>query len=147
MPTGYESPIRVGIGLIERGGCYLIRRRPAGSAMAGYWEFPGGKCEPGESPAEATARECMEEVGVGVAVGVLIHEVVHRYPHGLIELHYYRCSIVEGRFGGEPAADSGFLWVAAGDLPGYRFPEANDTVIAALAREGVGTRGPLQDEI
>lgn len=136
MPIDEEQPIRVGIGLIGRGGCYLIRQRPAGQAMAGRWEFPGGKCEPGESPEVATARECLEEVGVEVKVGELVRRVVHRYPHGLVELHYYRCMIDADD--GEPAANSGFRWVTTGDLPGYHFPEANDAVIAALAREASG---------
>jgi len=131
-----EQPTRVGIGLIERGGSYLIRVRPEGSAMAGVWEFPGGKCEPGESPEAATARECLEEVGLRVRVGERVRRLVHRYPHGLVELHYFRCRL-EGP-GAEPAADSGFGWVRAGDLPGLRFPEANDAVIAALAREASG---------
>ena len=99
--------------------------------MAGCWEFPGGKSEPGESPESATARECSEEVGVEVEVGGLFHRVVHRYPHGLVELHYYRCST-----DGEPAPDSGFIWIPAGDLPSYHFPEANEAVVAALARDG-----------
>jgi hypothetical protein len=89
----------------------------------------------------ATARECLEEVGVEVQVGELIHRVVQRYPHGLIELHYYRCST-----DGEPSPDSGFLWIPAGLLLGYRFPEANDVVVAALAREGVGSSGSLRGE-
>ena len=56
---------RVGIGLIARDGRYLIRRRPPlpGSPMPGVWEFPGGKCEPGESPEQAAARETLEETG------------------------------------------------------------------------------------
>ena len=144
MTVDDEQPIRVGIGLIGRGGSYLIRRRPPGAAMAGYWEFPGGKCEAGESPEMATARECLEEVGVGVVVDELVRRIVHRYPHGLVELYYFRCTIdgVEA----SPAEDSGFVWVAAGDLPGYRFPEANDVLVAALAREAVGSRGSLRDE-
>ena len=136
MPTDEGKPTRVGIGLIGRGGSYLIRQRLSGQAMAGRWEFPGGKCEPGESPEAATARECLEEVGVEVSVGELIRRTIHRYPHGDVELHYYRCLIVGDR--DEPAGDSGFRWVPAADLPGYHFPEANDAVIAALAREASG---------
>lgn len=131
-----EQPTRVGIGLIGRGGQYLIRVRPPGSAMAGVWEFPGGKCEPGESPEAATARECREEVGVVVIVGEPVRRAVQRYPHGLVELHYFRCRLAAA--GAEPAAGSGFRWVAARELPGYRFPEANDAVIAALAGEASG---------
>lgn len=136
MTEPEEEPTRVGIGLVGRGGRYLIRVRPEGSAMAGWWEFPGGKCEPGESPGAATARECREEIGVGVSVGELVRRVVHRYPHGLVELNYYRCSIRNAD--GEPAAGSGFVWVPARDLPGYRFPGANEAVVALLAGEASG---------
>ena len=87
-PATDELPTRVGIGLIGRRGCYLIRRRRPGQIMAGVWEFPGGKCEPGESPEAAAARECLEEVGVAVVVGRLRARIVHRYPHGLVELSY-----------------------------------------------------------
>ncbi len=61
-------PIAVGIGLIARSGRYLVRQRPDGTAMAGYWEFPGGKCEPGEPPEAAVVRECREETGLDVRV-------------------------------------------------------------------------------
>ena len=64
-----EQPIPVGIGIIRRGDRFLVRQRPAGTVYAGYWEFPGGKCEPGEDPAAATARECLEETGLTVVVG------------------------------------------------------------------------------
>jgi 8-oxo-dGTP diphosphatase len=104
--------------------------------MAGYWEFPGGKCEPGESPEVATARECLEEVGVGVVVGELVLQVVHRYPHGLVELNYFHCATRE--VDAEPEAASGFVWISAGNLPGFRFPEANGDVIAVLAASASG---------
>ncbi len=112
--------------------------------MAGFWEFPGGKCEAGETPAEATVREVFEEVGVNVVVDGLLHRVIHRYPHGLVELSYFRCRI-EGT-STEPTPESGFRWVTAGDLPRYRFPEANDAVIEALALEAVEARGSLRDQ-
>ena len=49
----HERPTVVGIGLIRRDGCFLVRKRPEQTVYAGYWEFPGGKCEPGEQPVEA----------------------------------------------------------------------------------------------
>ncbi len=102
--------------------------------MAGVWEFPGGKCEPGESPEEATSRECLEEVGIGVVVGPLRVKIEHRYPHGRVELSYYDCWTVDPT--AEPEIGSGFLWVAAVDLLGYTFPGANEPVLASLAAEG-----------
>ncbi len=141
MPTREDTPTRVGIGLVGRSGSYLIRRRPEGRVMAGVWEFPGGKCESGESPEAATARECLEEIGVEVEVGGLVRQVVHRYPHGLIELNFYRCSTR-----GEPLADSGFAWVAACELASYAFPGANDEVVALLAREAADPAASPRDE-
>lgn len=127
------SPTRVGVGLIERGGSYLIRRRPAGngSPMPGVWEFPGGKVEPGETPAEATARECREEVGLSVEVGVLNRRTLHEYPHGQVELFYFHARPSDPT--AEPAPESGFRWVRAADLPTYTFPPANEGLIADLA--------------
>ena len=71
MSARSEQPIPVGIGIIRREGRFLVRQRPEGTVYAGFWEFPGGKCEPGESPAAATARECLEETGLTVVVGPL----------------------------------------------------------------------------
>jgi 8-oxo-dGTP diphosphatase len=138
MDEQAEEPTRVGIGLIGRDGRYLIRQRRPGQIMAGVWEFPGGKCEPGESPECATVRECFEEVGIAVAIDRLRERIVHRYPHGLVELLYYDCRTVDPD--AEPIEDSGFRWVAAGDLRGYTFPGANGPVVAALAAEGRGGR-------
>ncbi len=129
-----EQPISVGIGIIRRGGCFLVRRRPAGSVYAGFWEFPGGKCEPGESPAAATARECLEECGLTIVVGRLRRTTIHRYPHGLVELHFYDCTTSPAD--ALPRAGSGFEWASAGSLASLRFPEANEAILLELAREG-----------
>lgn len=131
--TEGDAPTRVGIGLIRRGGSYLIRRRPArpGSPMPGIWEFPGGKVESGEVPAEAAARECREEVGLDVAIGRLDRCLVYRYPHGVVELSYFHARPVDPL--AEPDPATGFRWVRREDLPGYTFPPANEPLIADLA--------------
>ncbi len=65
-----DAPIRVVAAVVRRGERYLVCRRPAHKRHGGLWEFPGGKCEPGESDAEAVARELAEELGLtGTAVG------------------------------------------------------------------------------
>jgi 8-oxo-dGTP diphosphatase len=129
-----EPVIKAGIGLIARGGRFLVRMRPEGTVYAGFWEFPGGKCEAGEPPAHAVARECLEETGFQVAVGELRHRTRYRYPHGLVDLHFYNCT-PEDR-SAEPAVETGFRWVEAAELPNLRFPEANQEVVAELVRQG-----------
>ncbi|MDR3634217.1 MAG: (deoxy)nucleoside triphosphate pyrophosphohydrolase [Isosphaeraceae bacterium] len=129
-----ERPLRVGIGLIARGGRYLVRQRPPGSIMEGVWEFPGGKCEPGESPEHATMRECFEETGRDVSVDRLRRVVVHRYPHGWIELSFFDCSLSDDA--AEPAEGSGFVWIDAADLRTLSFPGANEAILDELCAPG-----------
>ena len=128
-----EPPVQVGIGLIRRGNRFLVRRRPPGTVMAGVWEFPGGKCEPDETPAAAAERECLEEVGLAVVLGPLRQVVRHRYPHASVELYYYDCTAVDPA--AEPVPESGYRWFAATDLAKLEFPGANEPVLAALAEE------------
>lgn len=128
------QPICVGIGLIRRGGTYLVRRRAEGTVYAGYWEFPGGKCEPGESPAETTIRECLEETGLPVVIETLRRVIEHHYPHGHVRLHFYDCVPTDPA--DEPAAGSGCRWVCAGELTSLRFPEANEPILEELRQGG-----------
>ena len=135
--------IRVGIGLIGREGCYLIRRRPErpGSPMPGFWEFPGGKCEDGESPEEATRRECQEETGLAITLlGPERRVTTQDYPHGRVELHYFDAEPADPS--AEPTAGSGFVWVAAEALAGYRFPPANESIGGDLTARGPGRVEP-----
>ncbi len=132
-PRPDAIPILAGIGLIRRGDAFLIRQRPAGTVYAGYWEFPGGKCEPGESPAQATARECLEETGLRIVVGPLRRTVTYPYPHGLVELSFHDCTTEDPD--AEPDPATGFRWVAVEPLVTLRFPEANEVVLEELARE------------
>jgi mutator protein MutT len=128
-----DRPVPVGIAVIRRGDRFLVRQRPPGTVYAGYWEFPGGKCEPGEEPAHATARECLEEIGLPIVVGTLRRVVTHRYPHGLVQLHFFEC--VTKRPSDEPGAGSGFQWVKASELRSLRFPEANEALLKELLLE------------
>jgi 8-oxo-dGTP diphosphatase len=101
--------------------------------MAGYWEFPGGKCEPGESPASATERECLEETGLAVRVLSLRRVMSHKYPHAWVELYYYNCETEAPD--ADPDPGTGFRWVPAWELPPLTFPESNAPIVSDLARE------------
>jgi 8-oxo-dGTP diphosphatase len=124
------GPTLVGIGLIRRCDHFLVRLRPEGTVYAGYWEFPGGKCETGESPAQATARECHEETGLQVVVVRLRRTIEHHYAHGHVRLHFFDCEPVDRL--AEPLAGSGCRWVLAGELKALHFPEANEPILDEL---------------
>jgi 8-oxo-dGTP diphosphatase len=132
------GPIDVGIGVIRRGDEYLIRCRPAGTVYAGYWEFPGGKCEPGETPEQTTIRECLEETGVRVVIEGLRRVIEHQYPHGHVRLHFFDC--VPADHGAEPLPEHGCRWIPGGELQSLRFPEANEEILAELAHGRTASR-------
>ena len=122
---------RIAIAVVERAGCFLIGQRSPGVPLAGLWEFPGGKIEPGESPEETAVRECREEAGLEVqAVGsYLVHE--EEYPHGRVELHFLACRpVAEDQL---PAAP--FRWVPRQQLGEYEFPSGNREILAMLANQ------------
>ena len=118
----------IAIAVVECDGQFLIGERPEGAPLAGYWEFPGGKVEPGESPREAAARECHEETGLEVIVGDEYPEVIHEYDHGKLRLHFFHASPSEFA---QPTS-SRFHWVSRQQLADYKFPEANDALLALL---------------
>ena len=103
--------------------------------MAGVWEFPGGKCEPGESPEDATRRECLEEIGLRVRIARLRMVRRHRYPHAWVELHYFDGTLDDPA--AEPDPGTGFQWVPAVALAALKFPDANEPIVHDLARAGV----------
>ena len=80
----------------DQKGRYLVCQRPHGKALAGCWEFPGGKIEPGEDPESALKREILEELACKIEVGQALPEVVHYYPEASIHLLPFMCSLESG---------------------------------------------------
>ncbi len=117
--------------VIERDGAFLVTRRPSGVHLEGYWEFPGGKCEDGESHVASLEREIAEELETGILVGPEIFSVAHAYPDRVVELHFFDC-----RLTGEPRAVLGqeMRWVPQEELASLAFPPADEELIRSLAR-------------
>ena len=123
--------IIVAAAVAERDGALLVTRRLRGTHLAGYWEFPGGKCDPGETLAECLVREMREELAVSVEVGPVILTTTHRYPAKVVELHFFACTLH-----GDPMPQLGqeMRWVRRVDLDPAAFPDADRALIAHLRR-------------
>jgi 8-oxo-dGTP diphosphatase len=127
-----RSVINVAAAVIEREGKILIGQRKRGDSHGLRWEFPGGKVERGESPAEALARELREELGIQAIVGSEIIRYEHRYPRRTsILLIFYRVT----EFEGEPRglAFEEIVWESATKLPGYDFLDGDVDFVRRLA--------------
>ncbi len=128
-----NEPIEVAAGLIFRESRLLITQRPAGGHLAGLWEFPGGKREPGESMPQCLQRELLEELGITVEVGKRIENFTHDYPEKTVRLEFYLCEIAAGT----PLGLDGqqLAWVAAETLASYQFPAADARLLKRLQTE------------
>jgi 8-oxo-dGTP diphosphatase len=127
---------RVAAAVIVRGdGDVLLAQRPAGKAYAGFWEFPGGKLEAGETPRHALDRELREELGLDVTHAAPWFVQRHDYPHADVELHFFRVFAWRG----EPVGHDGqaFAWQAPGAIGVAPLLPANTRVLAALTLPSV----------
>ena len=97
MSSASPRIIRVTAAVIEKEGKILCAQRPQNDALAGLWEFPGGKIEPGEAPEACLRREIQEELGLEIEVRSLLCKTLHEYPGKIIELHVYRCRLEDPR--------------------------------------------------
>jgi 8-oxo-dGTP diphosphatase len=123
-------PLLVLAAVVERDGAFLLTRRLKGTHLAGTWEFPGGKCEPGESHEACLRRELLEELGVDATIGDEVFTVTHTYPERTVELHFRACALH-----GEPSPQIGqeMVWARREDLLMLEFPEADRELIRRLA--------------
>lgn len=127
--------IEVAAGLILHEGRYLIARRKSGVHLAGFWEFPGGKRETGESLEECLRRELFEELRIRVDLPVPYQIIRHDYPEKTVELHFFRCVIEQGR--ATPVDCAEIRWVLPEELTSFQFPPADRVIIDALQRDAL----------
>ena len=97
MSMRRHTEVAVGI-LIRTDGALLLSTRPEGKPYAGYWEFPGGKIEAGESVEQALRRELIEELGVTIGPAQAWKVTEHDYPHALVRLHWCKVREWSGEF-------------------------------------------------
>ncbi|MGI5865537.1 MAG: 8-oxo-dGTP diphosphatase MutT [Myxococcales bacterium] len=116
--------------MIERDGKYLITQRKPTATLPLLWEFPGGRVEPGETDAQALARELKEEMHISVEVGEQAMHVQHAYPDYDIDFRVYRCRLVGGEIRHIKVHDH--RWVAAEELDEYEFPSADQKTLEQL---------------
>ncbi len=117
--------------LVWRGDELLVTQRPAGSHLAGFWEFPGGKIEPGETPEAALARELREELDLAVQIDRLRSEVVHDYAEKTVRLLFFDCAWIGGE--ARNVAVAAHRWITRHELTTLTFPPADRELLADLS--------------
>lgn len=119
--------------LIRKEDRFLICQRGANKSRALLWEFPGGKVEPGETKAQALARECREELAVELAVGEPFMDVTHVYPDVSIHLTLLEARIV----GGTPTCieHNALRFITRGEIDRYAFCPADQVFLPRLREE------------
>ncbi len=125
----------IGIAIIWRGGRVLLGQRREGGAFGRLWEFPGGKCLPGEAPVECAVREALEEVGLDVRIVGGARVVEHDYGDLRLRLHFFPCVTNDE----EPTSGryTAIRWVLPSEVGLFPCPAANVGVIAEIARGGL----------
>ena len=130
--TPSVKKLEVAAGILWRGGRFLAAQRPPGSVQQGFWEFPGGKIEPGEAPAQGLARELREELGVGISQPLFwrLEEHVYADPPRHVLLHFFHVH----DFTGEPCSREGqaLRWVTRAEALDLPFLAADIPVLHAL---------------
>jgi mutator protein MutT len=129
-PPPAEAPIEVAAGLVFREGKLLITRRSAGGHLGGFWEFPGGKREPGETFEQCLHRELREELGIEVQIVSLIEDILHHYPDRTVRIRFFRCRWL--RHEPKPILCDSLVWITAAQLSDYPFPAADARLLDKL---------------
>jgi 8-oxo-dGTP diphosphatase len=118
--------------IIRRDDTVLLARRSPGQKLAGFWEFPGGKVENGETPEESLARELEEELGIRGRVGEKCAESFYQYDHGSFRILAYFVDYIAGDL--HPSVHDRLDWVKIGDIKGYKLLPADIPIAESLQK-------------
>lgn len=120
------------VALVDPDGRVLLAERPAGKQLAGMWEFPGGKVDPGETPEAALIRELKEELGITVEKACLAAFTFasHAYESFHLLMPLYVCRVWEGTV--QPLEGQRLAWVKVGEMDQYPMPPADKPLVAML---------------
>jgi 8-oxo-dGTP diphosphatase len=129
-PPRAPGRVDVALAIPLRDDQYLVRQRQAGLHLAGYWEFPGGKIDPAESPADAARRELHEETGLTVDRLAPLLVMLHDYAGKPLRFHVFLARVPRG----EPRTETErqWEWKTLEELLRLRMPEANRQMLRAL---------------
>ena len=135
MNEGRTRPIILvaAVALLNEEGKVLLAKRPPGRPLAGLWEFPGGKVDPGEDPETALIRELMEELGIEITRADLVPLTFasHAYPEFHLLMLLYLCKRWEGDIAAQENQE--LLWVKPDELRLYDMPPADEPLKASLS--------------
>ena len=120
--------IDAAIAVVTRGGHILVCQRHDTDSFGGYWEFPGGKREPGETLEQCLARELMEELAIRVRPVAALTMIEHAYPTARVRLFPFVCELDEAV---EPRAIEcqAMEWIDPPRVKAFKFPPANDALL------------------
>ena len=124
--------IPCGVALIRRGREFLISQRCKDDTFGSFWEFPGGRREQNESFEDCVIREVKEEIGIEIQVVKKFTDMKKVYKERIIWLNFYLCSYISGD--PRPIECQKVRWVDVSELSNYKFPPANEKVIANLLK-------------
>jgi 8-oxo-dGTP diphosphatase len=132
-PTAPPHTVAVVAAVIAQNGRLLVTRRLRGTHLEGFWEFPGGKIDVGETHEAALRREIREELGAEAQVADLILSTTHSYTERTVLLHFYRCILLSDA---RPLLGQEMRWVDGAGLAGLKFPPADEELIKRLRTGG-----------
>jgi len=129
--TEKNKIVEVAAAVLQRpDGSFLLAQRPPDKIWAGYWEFPGGKIEPDETPQDALVRELREELGISVETAYPWVSRVFTYPHATVRLNFFRVTAWRGEL--HPHEGQQFSWQHVSDITVSPVLPANDPILRAL---------------